>query len=522
MRNKLGGYMSKIGVKNKDWPFDKGEKARLTWIGEPYKENNKWMVKAYFRGTKATREIILDWASIHFLSIDKYYTDGNLNNGEVLENKDVIEVNLSGSRIEYNEKPWVVQGPGFRLETKSKTFNFFKNGMLYTVPIIEVIRAILAPDKFMLNRIVEMDTLENYFTYKVEKDKLDINFTSEYDKNLLSSEKINHLVWLITNPKILRMYSIIGQNLWQLRELKFDFLIDKFNITARVDKKGTGIRVLEIIALKKKRINIAEIDIHHPSLEETETTNVIKKRKFVNKNSNEDRELDSHSEGSTKTSEEISTFLISHEYERVPRINKVKLGRKIRRNKEDESTQKFILEDDKLRTTADTGGEQIIKGLEFTNISKAEEKGELQEFIEVLKLLQKRHDVKSVDIIVGDLPEGRTGKKFSRLSDGITKRRYAIGKITMMDSSECSLIEVERQGKALSMLVLKSNKLVKWEYVCSILLLGLVKDSGKWNNEIINKIINSGVELYRKKHLKICTYNKEYYIYRMIINKRKN
>lgn len=513
MRNKLGGYMSKIGVKIKDWPFNKGEKARLTWIGEPYKQNNKWMLKAYFRGTKAKKEIVLDWASIHFLSIDKYYTDGNLNNGEVLENKEVIEVNLSGARIEYNERPWVVQGQGFRLETKSKTFNFFKNGMLYTVPIIEVIRAILAPDKFMLNKIVEMDTLENYFTYKVEKDKLDINFTSEYDKNLLSSEKINHLAWLITNPKILRMYSIIGQNLWQLRELKFDFLIDKFNITARVDKKGTGIRVLEIIALKKKRINIAEIDIHHPSLEETETTNVIKKRKFVNKNSSEDRELDSHNDGSTKASEEISTFLISHEYERVPRINKVKSGRRIRRNKENENTPKYVLEDDKLRTVADSGGEEILKGLEFTNILKVEEKGELQEFIEVLKLLQKRRDIKSVDIIVGDLPEGKTGKRFSRLSDRITRRRYAIGKIIMMDGREFWLIEVEREYKALSMLLIRARVKVNWRKVYSSLLISLVEDSGTWSNEVIERLREKGAVVQRLKHINKDKYDKEICIY---------
>lgn len=182
------------------------------------------------------------------------------------------------------------------------------------------------------------------------------------------------------------------------------------------------------ISLRKKRINVAEINIYYPSLEETETADVIKKRKFVSKNSSEDRELDSHTDGSAKTSEEISTFLISHEYERAPKINKVKSGRRIKRSKEDESTQKFILEDDKLRTVADTGGEELLKGLEFTNILKVEEKGELQEFIEALKLLQKRCDIKSVDIIVGDLPEGRTGKRFSTLSNGITKRRYAIGK----------------------------------------------------------------------------------------------
>jgi hypothetical protein len=509
----LGGCMNKIGIKIKDWPFQKGEQVKLTWIGEPFKYDNKWMVNAYFKGSKATRKIMLDWASIHFLSIDKCYTDGNLNNGEALENKEVIEVNLSGARIEYKEKPWIVWGTGFKLETKSKTFNFFKNGLLYTVPIIEVIRAILAPDKFMLNRIVEMDTLENYFTCEIQEDKLHIHLTSEYDKKLLNSEKINHLAWLITNPKVFKMFNDMGQNLWQLGELKFDFSIDRFNITARVEKKENYIRVLEIISLKKKRINAAEINIYHPSLEEAEMANIIKKRKFVSNNSSEDRELDSNTDGSTKSSEEISTFLISHEYERVPRINKVKSGRRIRRNKEDESTQKFILEDDKLRTVADTGGEEIIRGLEFTNISKVEEKGELQEFIEVLKLLQRRHDIKSVDIIVGDLPEGKTGKRFSKLSDGTTRRRYAIGKIIMMDGREFSLIEVEREDRALSMLMLKGNGNICWKWIYSILLLELVNGSGKWSNDIIDEVQQKGIIVNRIKHLSKNSYAKEGYIY---------
>lgn len=67
--------MKKVAAKIKAWPFDKGEKAKLIWIGEPFKENNKWMFYAYFKGSKATRKILLDWASVHFLSVDKYYTD---------------------------------------------------------------------------------------------------------------------------------------------------------------------------------------------------------------------------------------------------------------------------------------------------------------------------------------------------------------------------------------------------------------------------------------------------------------
>lgn len=508
--------MRKLEIKIKDWPFEKGEKAKVIWIGEPFKQNNKWMFYAYFKGSKATRKIILDWASVHFLSVDKYYIDGNLNNGKVLKSEN-IDINLNGVKGEYNERDWEIWGTGFKEKTKSKTFNFFKKGLLYTIPIIEIIRAVLAPDRFMLNRIVEMDTLENYFVYEINDKRLYIHFTSEYERKLLKNEKINHLSWILTNCGVFKMFNTIGKNIWLLGELKFDFLLNKFNIRARVIKKDRYIRVLEIIALKKKRINVNEINVYHPSLEQSQTINEPKKRKYVGNNKSGDRELNSQADGSTQISEEINTFLINHEYERIPKINKLKSGRKIRRIKEDKNTKIYILEDKGARTVADEGGEKLLRGLEFTSIANVEEKGELEEFVKVLKLLEMRQAVKSVEIIIGDLPEGRKGKRFSRLSDGIRKRKYAIGKITMMDGRECSLIEVEREYRALSMLLLKGNKLVNWKRVYSIMLLGLVDESGKWSNEVIERVKSKGIEVCRNKHTKGCIGEKEDFIYGKLI-----
>lgn len=507
--------MSKVAVRIKDWPFQKGDKAKLIWMGEPFKQNNKWMFYAYFKGNKLTKKILLDWASVHFLSADKYYIDGNLNNGEVLESEDTIDINLTGVRAEYIEKNWEIWGTGFKDKTKSKTFNFSKNGELYTVPIVEIIRAVLAPDRFMLNRIVEMDTLENYFIHEIKDDKLYIYFNSQYEKNLLKSEKINHIAWILTNSKVFKMFNSIGQNMWQIGELKFDYLLNSFNIRARVNKSGRYIRVLEIISLKKKRINANEITVYHPSLGESKTTNETKKRKYIsnNKNDGDNRELNSEMDGSTMGSEEINTFLISHEYERVPKINRIKSGKKNRRIKEDENTKTFVVENAQLRTTADIGGEKLLTGLEFTSITNVQEKGELEEFIEILKLLEKRHTVKSVEIIIGGLPEGIKGKRFSKLSDGVTKRKYAIGKINMMDGRECSLIEIERENKSLSMLILKAINNVKWNWIYSKLLFQLVEESGKWNNEVINTIRNQGIVVYRSKHIKKNIYKKVEHIY---------
>lgn len=508
--------MSKVIIKAKDWPFKNNEKAELIWIGEPFKNNNKWVVYAYFKGDKIRKKIMLDWATIHFLSVGKYYKNGNLNDGKVLENEYIMDIKLDGTKVEYKEKDWEIWANGFKDKTKSKTFNFFNKGILYTIPIIEIIRAILAPDRFMLNRILEMDTLDNYFTYEIEENKLKIYFTGQYEQKLLKNEKINHLAWILTNNNLFRMFNAIGYNMWDIGELTFDFLLSDFNIKARVNKNNTYVRILEIISLKKKRININEINVYHPSLEESKAANQPKKRKYISNNKSGNRDLSSQAEGSSRTSEEINTFLISHEYEKIPKINRVKTGRKIRRTKEDGNTRKYIIENGQDRTVADVGGEKLLPGLEFNNISdlKVEGKGEIEEFIEVLKLLQNRSSIKSVDIIIGNLPEGRKGKRFSKLKDGFTKRKYAIGKIVMVDGRTCSLIEVERENKALSMLLLKTtDKYVNWNWVYSILLLGLVDESGKWSNDDVSKIEKKDIVIYRNKHIRKDKYEKASYIY---------
>ncbi|WP_029451288.1 Tn7-like element transposition protein TnsE [Clostridium algidicarnis] len=502
--------MSKEAVIIKNWPFSKGEKVKLTWIGEPFKHNNKWMVYAYFRSTNNTRRIMLDWASTHFLSVGKYYANGNLNNGETKEDIEIIDINLNGVKPEYRERDWNISGAGFSVQTKSKTFNFYKNGSLYTIPIIEIIRAILAPDKFMLNRILEMDTLENYFIYELNRSNLDIHFTAEYEAKYIKGEKVNHLAWILTNESVLRMFNSIGQGIWEKKELKYDFLLERFNIRARVERKDKFIKVLEIISLYKKKINVEEINVFHPSLEETISSNDPKKRKYVSKNDKGDRELDPDADGSTKDSEGIDTFMLNHEYEREPKIKKKKTGRKVTRNKEDKNTKTYVLDSNNLRTTADTGGENVIRGLEFRNLAEIKEIGELQEFIEVLKLLEERQDVKSVDIIIDNLPEG---KRFSKLNDGIRNRKCGIGKIIMVDGRENCLIEVEREDKALSMLVLKSNNQANWKSIYNILIMGLVNESGKWSNSEIEKIKELEITVLRNKHINKNVYEKATHIY---------
>lgn len=147
--------MGRMQLKIKNWPFEKGKKVQLIWIGEPFKFNNKWMIDTYFNDGKVTKRIVQDWANIHFLSIDKYYTDGDLNSGEVIDKDEVIEtidIDLSNVVPKYNENDWRIKGSSYK--SKSRTFNFYKNNKLYTIPIVEIVRSVLAPNTFMLNTLL--------------------------------------------------------------------------------------------------------------------------------------------------------------------------------------------------------------------------------------------------------------------------------------------------------------------------------------------------------------------------------
>ncbi len=508
--------MGKQKLKLKNWPFEKGGKAQLIWIGEPFKENNKWMIDTYFSDGKSTKKVIQDWANIHFLSIDKYYVDGDLRSGEIIDTAGImstIDIDLCGIMPKYNEGDWNIAKSNYK--SKSKTFNFWKNNVLYTVPIVEIVRAVLAPNTFMLNTILYNDVWEDYFTYDIQDRRLQIDFSNEYKTSYLKSEYYNHLAWMISNDEILKMCNEIGYNILSQGNLRFDFNMTNFNIKARVKKNKHGFTIMEIVKINLKEINVDEIEIYHPSFEDRKKSDEAKLRTYTYlNNKSDDRIVDNKTDGANNFDESINEELITHEYINMPKVKKEKTRIGNLRISEDNNTKKYILEDNTLRTTGDSGGPKVARGLQFANISEIREQGELKEFIQVLRLLEKRSDIQSVEIIIGELPQGR---KFSILNDGITKRKYAIGKLVMSDDTECSLIEVERDGNVLSTLILKVNILVNWERIYSILLLELVNKSGKWSNSIIKKFIKMGITVMRNKHIQKDINEKEEQIYKKIM-----
>ena len=509
--------MGRMQLKIKNWPFEKGKKAQLIWIGEPFKFNNKWMIDTYFNDGKVTKRIVQDWANIHFLSIDKYYTDGDLNSGEVIDKDGVIEtidIDLSNVVPKYNENDWRIKGSSYK--SKSRTFNFYKNNKLYTIPIVEIVRSVLAPNTFMLNTILYSDTFEDYFTYEINNRTLNLYFNSNYRTTNLKDVYYNHFAWIIGNKDILNMVSSIGYNTSIKHKMMFDFNIPNFKFRARVRKTKYGYLVMEIIKVKEKRIKFNEIRVFHPSFERYERSDKAKKWSYVSLSNNGDnkRTIDNEADGSTKGAESIKDELVVQEYLNIPKIKKEKTGHVNRREREDENTKKYIKEDNDRRTFADEGGFNKAKGIEVSGVDLKSISGELKGFIQVLNLLKNIREIKSIQFKIINLPLGR---KFSFLSDGITRRRCVVVKIYIR-GLRYTVLEVERERKTLSILLFRatSNR-VSNDKAISIILRGLINNSGSWDNDVF-KLLKLDIIFKRIRHIRGTQQQKANELYKKIID----
>ncbi len=181
------------------------------------------------------------------------------------------------------------------------------------------------------------------------------------------------------------------------------------------------------------------------------------------------------------------------------KVNKIKKGEFYIRDIEDENTQTFEVQNEALRTTADIGGIDTARGLEYENIDNVSIQGELEEFMEILKLLQEKPNVKSVEVIIDYLHEGKRGKKFAFLSDGVTRRRYIVGKI-VMDDAIYNLIEIERENRSLSILLLYSKYNIDWNKVYLSVTLGAVNKSGAWDIQNLKQLETKKIFYKRLRH----------------------
>ncbi|HDX9578515.1 TPA: hypothetical protein ROX88_002053 [Bacillus pseudomycoides] len=493
--------MSKQQVKIK-WPFAKGEKAQLIWIGDPFRQDNKIMFKAYFNVQDCTESVLMDWGTLPCLAIQHYYTDGIITTSH--SPSDIIEADITiyPSGVKYYEKPWVIKGSKDSATSRSFVFSFNRKNIIF--PVIEVIRSILAPNGFLLYRLFESNSFPQFFTEIYEANKMHLNFFSQYEKKYTNAPFVYQLAWLLTNPDLRRVFENISFTWLQQQVLKFEWIFTKpITVTARIKESNNSWTVLQIVNVKNKHIPYDNISIAHPEIQDREKSDEAKKIAYHKQNKKDGEEgltLDEQVDGSTGDFDLVQMNQLKHEYTKVPKIERVKGSSSKQRTKEDENTKKYYINNDSVHSAADVGGEQLARGLEHRMLHEIQEQGELQDFINVLKIMEQYPQVRAIRVIIDVLPDGMGERKFTKLSDGITKRRYVIAEVYIFNGKRFSIIEVEREKHSLSMLILSSSVICDWNFIYNRLLVNLVKDSGTWASKSLRLIGNQGIVVAKVRH----------------------
>src|SRR5699024_4110765 len=115
--------MSSQQVKIK-WPFKKGEKARLIWIGDPFRNNNKMMLHAYFRARGVTEKILMDWYTMSYLTTQHHYSDCVITTNQHPQVIQEVDITIYPGLVQYYEKLWNVYGSNDTATSRSFIFSF--------------------------------------------------------------------------------------------------------------------------------------------------------------------------------------------------------------------------------------------------------------------------------------------------------------------------------------------------------------------------------------------------------------
>jgi hypothetical protein len=493
--------MSKQQVKIA-WPFAKGEKAQLLWIGEPFLYDHKMMIKAYFRSQGRTEGLLMDWGTLPCLAIQHFYTDGIITTSQAPEGVHEIDMTIYPNKVKYHERPWSIQGSNDPATSRSFVFSF--NGKNVILPVIEVLRSILAPNGFLLYRLFESNSFPQFFTETYESNKIHLSFSSQYELKYTKAAFVYQLVWLLTNRDLRQAYENIAFTWLQEKALRFEWnFTQPITITARVKEKNNTCTILQIVNVKNKDISYRYISISHPEIRDQEKSSEAKKYTYRSLNKQGEEEgftLDEQLDGSTEDFDLVQMNQLKHEYTLVPRIERIKGSLSKQRTKEDETTKKYYINQDSIRSTADSGGQQLVRGLEHQMLHEIQAQGELQGFINVLKALEQYPIIGTIQVVMDVLPDGHGERRFTKLSDNITKRRYVIAQIYLGNGKQYNMIEIEREKRSLSMLILSSHVPREWQTIYDRLLINLVNESGTWTSKSLKSIEGQGITVVKAKH----------------------
>ncbi|WP_411739852.1 Tn7-like element transposition protein TnsE [Peribacillus sp. S4] len=84
----------------------------------------------------------------------------------------------------------------------------------------------------------------------------------------------------------------------------------------------------------------------------------------------------------------------------------------------------------------------------------------------------------------------------------MTNKQYALATVNLFNGRQFKVLEVERENRSLSMLILSSAATVNWNQLIDELLVNLVNSSGVREKELIKAVERRKVIVQKAKHSK--------------------
>lgn len=507
-------------VRLQAWPFEKHSIAKLLWIDHPVRDVlGNWRMDIYLRDVKngEIRMCSVLWGTLPLLKLGQLYQDGYLTN-ELLVKADAYNI----SNIYFSDEIFELRRGKYSIQTSDNiihrinkdVFEATKDGLTYRIPVLEVVRSILAPNKRLLYSLLQPNSLDYYLTTLRDNGCLTMNFSKDYPSRLLTQQNILHLAWLATNSHAQRAWGEVYRSLLYDGRIRFKFpLRSKFAFRIRERREKNIIRVMEIIQTKGLVLDIEHIEVISPNLHSNKSLLRGKKNPSGNCSDPNSLVITIEDNGVGQSEKIIDAYIATYQFNAIPTIKK-NFNKEFETEKitSAKTTDQPHFANDTVVSTGDTGGlTPKVKGLEYTDLGELAQQynGEIASFIAALNNIKEAHSDCLISANVNNLTNFYPVKQFSFIDKEKHPRKYAVAKIET-DNMTSYVIEVERCGKALSTLLIRAiyvvNELIIEEIILK-LLNGLIVKDGSWNTDYLNRLKQKGVQNKRIRHwLQKCNY----------------
>ena len=409
------------------WPFAKQTIAKLLWIDHPVRDVlGNWLMDIYLRDVEngEIRMCTVSWGTLPLLKLGQLYQGGYLTNDVFSRTDSYNESDIYFSNDAFMLRPgeYSIRTSDGIIHTINKdVFEASKDGLTYRIPVIEVVRSVLAPNKRLLYSLLQPNSIDYYLTTLRDHRRLTMNFSKNYPGSLITQQHILHLTWLLTDSHAQRAWGDVYRSLLYDGHIKFKFPLQSdyaFRIRGRREKNI--IRVMEIIQTKGLKLEVDHIEVISPNLHSNKSFLCGKKSPSGNGSDPNSLVITTEDNGVGHSERIIDAQIAAYQFNAIPSIK-----RNFNKNSETEKITSSQTSDqphfanDTVVSTGDTGGlTPKVKGLEYTDLGELAQRynGEIGLFVEALSTIQGANSNLEVAVVVDKLPDRFINAQYSECS----------------------------------------------------------------------------------------------------------